>query len=299
MLNDERESMNGRLSAKLIAACRNITWFLFNYVRYGRAPLALQVPPLQMVGTPRRRHTAIDAVRDYRVAETTRHDAVLTSQMRVNIGTSAVQQPVTIAVDVSGSMTGNAIRLVQNEVIRFKKECVEHPILREKLIIQMVSFGGTVNVAPFSSIGLFEPPTLSATGDTPMAEAVLASINQIQGHLAVLTDVAQLETEVPLFFMMTDGASTSSSELMHSAAEAIREIERAGRGEFYGFGVDERAVMALQPLFVRPVQNLEGVDYHKFMRIVSQSVKHVSCRKIGERRDVQGIIRGLLKGPQQ
>ena len=218
--------------------------------------------------------------------------------LTLNLATTAVQQPITIAVDVGGSMHGDALDVVQREAIRFQKECSAHPVLGERLQVQFVTFGGSVSVTPFTPITSFQPPTLCAGGLTPMAEAVLASIKATEDDITLLREVGELEIDAPMFFMFSDGVSTSSPELMQLASEAVRQIERAGRGEFYGFGVDSQAVNALQPLFVRQVERLEGVNFRKFFNIISASVRHVSCRAIGERRDVQRVIRGFLEGPQ-
>ncbi len=217
--------------------------------------------------------------------------------LSLNLRNAAPQELVNVICDTSGSMHGDAIESVRRGAARFRAQCSANPVLRERLQVQFTTFGGEVRIIPSTPIAMFQPPFLRAYGLTPLAEAVLAAIQATDQQIAILRNVAELETYTPLYFLSSDGAPTSSAECLQLAADTIREYERTERGYFYGFGVDDTAVAALQPLFVREVKCLDGVDFLNFFEIVSASVSYVSCRSVGEVRDLMPIIRGFLEAP--
>ncbi len=179
----------------------------------------------------------------------------------VNLRHAAPQELVNLMCDTSGSMHGDAIESFRRGAARFRAQCLANPALRERLQVQFITFGGEVRLIPFTPIATFQPPSVRAYGNTPLAEAVLAAIQATEEQIAMLRNVAELETYTPLYFLASDGAPTSSAECLQLAADTIREYERTERGYFYGFGVDDTSVTALQRLFVREVKCLDRVNF--------------------------------------
>jgi uncharacterized protein YegL len=199
------------------------------------------------------------------------------------------QQPATLVIDQSGSMTGTPIDQVNKAAVTFAEECLDDIYTRDRLQIQFVAFGGHVRVQPFVPISKFIPPRLTAGGGTPLegTERFVAMLQQ-----------ARLEIPRPYYFLLSDGCPSSPRDLLDKTAAVIAQLERARRGTFYGFGIDAAAVEALQPLFTRAVRRLPKKGFAAFFRIVSLSVRLVSSGCISEDDDIDDIVDGELRNLQ-
>ncbi len=67
-------------------------------------------------------------------------------------------------------MGGAPLQELQEGLAVYKDELFADTLARKRVEIAIVTFGGTVQVAQqFVTPEFFTPPTLAATGDTPMA----------------------------------------------------------------------------------------------------------------------------------
>lgn len=140
-------------------------------------------------------------------------------------------------------------------------------------------------------------PTLTAAGDTPLAEAILAAVAETERHAELLRRAAEVEILTPHYFLFSDGKPTSRPELLAQAAAMIRACESARRGAFYGFGTDDAAIHDLQPLFVRQVEPLGDANFADLFHVISVSVRMVSSRSASEDLDLTSLIRMQLRIP--
>jgi uncharacterized protein YegL len=209
------------------------------------------------------------------------------------------QQLVSLQIDVSGSMSGSSITQVQRSASDFASQCSEDILTRERLQVQLVTFGGSIQIQPFVPISRFTPPRLNASGDTPLAEALLAAINETERYKAFLEQAAELEVPRPYYFLFSDGAPTSPQDLLDEVAATIARKEQTRCGAFFGFGVDCTAVERLQPLFIRTVHLLPDRNFAAFFDIVSVSVRSVSSRSVSNPDDLEEIIRISLRYPRK
>lgn len=207
----------------------------------------------------------------------------------------APQQLVSLLIDKSLSMSGPPIEQVNRGVADFTGDLADDPLTRETLQVQLVTFGGKVTVRPFVPISRFTPPLIEADGLTPMAEAILKAIQATERHTEFLGRAAEVDVLKPHYFVFSDGAPTSPSELLKEAAAEVRRSEQTGRGAFYGFGVNQAAVKALQPLFARRVHLLGEQNFAEFFRILSVSVRRVSSTCVSEDCDLTPVIDNLLR----
>jgi uncharacterized protein YegL len=187
----------------------------------------------------------------------------------------APQRLVTLLPDISSSMLGKPIEQVNCGAADFTVDCCEDVLTRDSLQVQIVTFGGHVHVYPFVPIAQFTPPTFRATGDTPMAEAILTAVAETDRYREFLQGI-QVEAIRPQYYFLFSDGQPNPSSLLEEAATCIRRYERDRQGAFYGFGVDQAAVAALQPFFVREVQLLSKKNFAEFFRIVSVSVRYIS-----------------------
>jgi uncharacterized protein YegL len=204
------------------------------------------------------------------------------------------QRLVSILIDISDSMQGTPIQQVNRGAADFAVDCCRDVLTRDSLQVQLVTFGDHVTCYPFVPIARLTPPTFHAAGLTPMAEAILAAITETERYQEVLQQMQVEPLKPPHYFLFSDGQPNPSS-LLAEAAACIRRQERNREGAFYGFGVDQAAVAALQPYFVREVQLLSGQHFAEFFRIISASVRYVSSRCVCEDIDLTPLIKESLR----
>lgn len=213
------------------------------------------------------------------------------------VNSGAPQQLVTLLADVSGSMDGTPIEQVNKGALDFARDLSGDPLTRATVQIQLVTFGGTVECYRFVPVTRFSPPKLVAGGGTPEAEALLEAIASTDRHSQFLRAAADVDILKAHYFLCSDGCSSSPGTVLREAATAIRQRERTRQGAFYAFGVDQAAVDALQPLFVRPVHLLGDNNFANFFRILSVSVRRVSATSVCEDLDLTPVINTLLRIP--
>ncbi len=96
--------------------------------------------------------------------------------------------PVVLVVDVSGSMAGKPIAELNQGLQDFSQTLKSDPLAALRVEVALITFGGAVRALDvrnagqaeipfdaqnaFVTIDAFQPPTLSASGETPMGEAL-------------------------------------------------------------------------------------------------------------------------------
>lgn len=211
---------------------------------------------------------------------------------------SAPQSLANLMLDISSSMLyGRSIDQVNRGAAEFVHELSHDPLTRHTLQVQLVTFGDKVTVRPFVPISRLVLPKFHASGFTPMAEAILTDIKRTERHSEFLGTAAEVDVRKPHYFLLSDGNPTSTQELLDKAAAAIRQRERTKQAAFYGFGVNQAAVEALQPLFQRQVFLLGEHNFIQFFRIISASVLRVSSTSISDDIDLSPIINNMLRIP--
>jgi uncharacterized protein YegL len=207
-------------------------------------------------------------------------------------------QLLTIVADKSGSMIGPSINEVNDGTALLARTCREDLLTRDSLHVQLVTFGESIQVYPFTPITRFNPPPMVASGRTPMAEALLEAVPRTERYRKLLWD-ADVEVLKPLYFVFSDGCPTSLPDMIAEATACVAQVERTRRGAFYAFGVDELAVAAMRPFFPRPVHLLPGADFLAFFRIISLSLQRVSSGYVSEDYDLTSDIDAQLQIPYE
>ncbi|MDR1959029.1 MAG: VWA domain-containing protein [Planctomycetaceae bacterium] len=116
--------------------------------------------------------------------------------------------PVYLVLDVSGSMGGSPIQAVENGLTTLKSALMSNPNSSEIAWVSIITFGGNdaKQSVPLTPLDEFNPPTLRASGGTPLTEA-----------LQEVTECAVREKKQgdarPLVFLMTDGEPDGGVDL--------------------------------------------------------------------------------------
>ncbi len=189
--------------------------------------------------------------------------------------------PVTLLLDTSASMKGEAISELNAGLKAFQHhiQCDELASLRVELAI--VTFGGDVRmVQDFVTIDEIGPPHLEAGGDTPMGAALDLGLRLVESRKAVYR-ANGIHYYRPWIFLITDGAPTDGEAWQHGAMR-MQEADLTGRATFFTVGVQGADMEILHEIASpnRPPLMLRGLRFRDLFQWLSASVRRVSMSRI-------------------
>lgn len=203
--------------------------------------------------------------------------------------------PVVLLLDTSGSMQGAPIQEL-NEGLRSFRDVVKADRLASlRVEVAIVTFGGTVEAIDvregkgqridfdaqqaFVTVDLFQPPSLSAGGGTPMGGAVRRALELLRERKEIYKRNS-LDYFRPWMFLITDGKPTDEWK---SAAQQVKDEETRKGVIFFGVGVEGADMDTLarfsdqrQPL------KLKGLAFAELFQWLSKSLSAVAHSKPGE-----------------
>ena len=115
-----------------------------------------------------------------------------------------------LLLDVSQSMNGEPINELNQGVQQFIQSVLEDDFASFSVELGVITFGGQVKtILPIQSIQQAQVPSLNTNGNTPMGEAVLEAIRELDSRKKMYrsTGVSYYQ---PWIVLMTDGAPTDS-----------------------------------------------------------------------------------------
>lgn len=150
--------------------------------------------------------------------------SALVDRVRVNDNNREPRQPLVLLVDTSSSMAAD-LPDVAAGLEGLRAALARDPVARNRVELVVITFGGRVTAhGDFGEAALFEPPPLGASGDTPMAAALVQALDLLEAKkLAYKT--SGLDYYRPLMFLLTDGEPTD----MARWPEAVRRVRDAER----------------------------------------------------------------------
>lgn len=198
--------------------------------------------------------------------------------------------PICLVLDISGSMSGEPIRELQEGVQMFFNAIRQDEVAQYAAEICIVTFGDTARKAlDFMSIERQDVPTLVASGTTPMGQATSMALDLLDARKEDYKR-AGVDYFQPWMVIMTDGEPTDDIGM---AASRIGPLVAGKKLTVFpigiGAGANLQRLAELSP--GRPPRRLKGLNFKEFFVWLSRSVSRVSQSTPGEAitLDVAGI----------
>lgn len=177
--------------------------------------------------------------------------------------------PCVLVLDVSGSMSGDPIRALNEGLATLQGSLREDPIARTRVELAIVTFGPVQVTQDFVVADEFVPPSLRADGSTPMGEALVAALDLVEARKQTYRD-NDVNYYRPWVWLMTDGSPTDK---ISTAEQRALEAEQQGRASIYAIGVGDDVDMTtlgrLSP--GRDPLRLKGLSFVEMFRWLSKS----------------------------
>ena len=187
--------------------------------------------------------------------------------------------PCVLLLDISSSMKGQPITELNSGLIQFKDELSADALAVKRVEVAIVTFGDGVVVAQdFISPDTFQPPTLAASGPTPMGEVINKGIDILQDRKTMYRDNG-INSYRPWVFLITDGGPTDAWQ---PAADRVKEGESGKKFSFFGVGVEGANMEILKQICTRDPLKLKGLNFRELFVWLSRSLKSVSSSRVGD-----------------
>jgi uncharacterized protein YegL len=186
--------------------------------------------------------------------------------------------PCLLLLDTSGSMRGQAINELNAGVRLFRDELAADPMASKRVEIAIVGFGPVQVLSDFQTADAFDPPTLVATGDTPMGAAVEEGLTLLdQRKQAYRTNGIAFYR--PWIFLITDGGPTDA---WTDAAAKVKSGEASKHFSFFAVGVAGARIDILRQLVTREPLMLKELKFRDLFVWLSNSLGSVSKSRVGD-----------------
>jgi uncharacterized protein YegL len=186
--------------------------------------------------------------------------------------------PCLLLLDTSHSMRGEKIRALNDGLVAFKDELAADTLAMKRVEIAVVTFGPVNVLSDFQTPDLFQPPTLSTTGDTPMGAAISYGLEMLRQRKNTYRSNG-IDYYRPWIFLITDGAPTDS---WRQAAQAVKEGEAKAELAFFAVGVEGADLATLAQIGTRPPSPLGGLKFRELFAWLSSSLSNVSRSQVGQ-----------------
>lgn len=189
--------------------------------------------------------------------------------------------PCMVLVDVSNSMEGEPNRELNRGLATMSQALKHDPVASLRVETAVISFGGKVKLeCPFTTMDDFVPPQLKTHGGTPMGEALMKGLDEIEKRKANYR-ANGIPYYRPWMILITDGEPTDT---WHDAAQAIHEAEARKKILFFAVGVEGADMETLRQIAPpnRPPVKLQGLEFSKLFQWVSASMAAVGHSQVGD-----------------
>jgi uncharacterized protein YegL len=186
--------------------------------------------------------------------------------------------PCLLLLDTSGSMNGTPIQELNSGLATFKDAIAADAMALKRVEVAIVSFGPVQVQSEFQTVDTFVPPTLVASGDTPMGAAIEKGLSLLDDRKQVYKSNG-ISYYRPWIFLITDGGPTDGWK---GAAERVHQGEHEKRFSFFGVGVEGANFEVLKQIAVREPLKLKGLRFQDLFIWLSNSLGAVSRSSTGD-----------------
>jgi uncharacterized protein YegL len=211
--------------------------------------------------------------------------------------------PVVLLLDTSASMTGDPIAQLNDGLRAFDQSLKDDRLACLRVEVAVITFGGEVQALDvrgsspqpipldagqvFVTVDCFQPPELTANGNTPMGEAVQQGLALLRQRKDIYKQNG-LDYFRPWLFLITDGNPT---DVWQPAAQLAREEESRKGVSIYGVGVENADMQTLAQFCPphRPPLKLKGLAFSELFQWLSKSLSSVAHSKPGDQAPLPAV----------
>jgi uncharacterized protein YegL len=190
-----------------------------------------------------------------------------------------------LLLDTSGSMEGEKINALNDGLKVFKDDLSKDPLASRRVEVAVVSFNNEITVVQdFVTVDQFQPPALTAAGQTFMGAAVHKALDLIQSRKAQYK-ANGVSYYRPWVFLITDGEPQGEeSSIVQQAIQRLKDDENNKRVAFFAVGVGDANMVRLGEFSQRaaPVK-LKGTNFAEMFVWLSRSTQAVARAQVDDK----------------
>jgi uncharacterized protein YegL len=197
--------------------------------------------------------------------------------------------PCVLILDTSQSMQGTRINELNAGLKFYKEELLGDPLASKRVEVAIVTFGGEVaRRVDFVTADKFEPPTLLASGTTPLGAAINQALDMIEERKSSYREhgVAYYR---PWAFLITDG---EPNDHWMPTIPRVKDGEGQKSFSFFAVGVEGADMDVLRQICVREPLRLQGLKFRELFSWLSNSQQAVSRSSPGDEVPLQDPTSG-------
>jgi uncharacterized protein YegL len=183
-----------------------------------------------------------------------------------------------LLLDTSGSMKGAKIGQLTAGLQLFAEQLRADTMASKRVEVAVVTFGPVRLMQPFVTADTFKAPDLTASGQTPMGEAIVRAI-QLVAERKQAYRANGIGYYRPWIFLISDGAPT---DYIGNAQQLIKEGEASKAFMFYAVAVENADIGTLAKVAVRQPLRLKSLSFAQLFVWLSDSLSSVSRSQIAE-----------------
>jgi uncharacterized protein YegL len=188
--------------------------------------------------------------------------------------------PCMLLLDVSSSMHGEPISELNEGLIEYKNELSADSLATKRVEVSVITFGSQVEtVSDWSTATNFSPPTLKASGMTPMGQAVTKAMESIASRKHEYRENG-VSYYRPWLFIISDGAP-NDADWQSVASEAVA-AEKKKAFKTFCVGVQGAELSILGRFCEGKPLMLRGLRFRDLFQWLSASQRAVSRSTPGD-----------------